>query len=238
MALLSSAPDAKWVFIEGGTLPRGRVDASVGYRTLASHIARVDSGPAPEWRVTDQHNCASTSTGLAVGRLMDDWAGGIGFSGSGDPVMVGLGVPETLALNDAARRHLVETGQVDGPAVSSRGRLFQAGDRVVAIRGAGAGLPCGTVGSVVEVDTKKRSAMITWPDRASEMRRDALATIGHAYAATPRLAARMDGPLLVLGRSEGMGLARSRIAAEVSVERAAPALGTGRRVDPIARGIC
>jgi conjugative relaxase-like TrwC/TraI family protein len=219
MALLSASPQAKVVFIEGGTLPRARTDASLGYTRVASEVPRLDPGPAPDWRLLDHDTTASLSAGLAAGHLMSRWAEGLEAGRREESIMVGLGQPEALALNGAARRHLRATGRLNGPSIEAWGREFQAGDRVVAIRGAGAGLPCGTVGTVVDVDPKKRSVMITWPDRATPMKREQLATIGHAYAATPRLANRMNGPVLVLGRADGLGLERSRVAAEISVQR-------------------
>ncbi|HEX6395247.1 MAG TPA: MobF family relaxase [Acidimicrobiales bacterium] len=224
MALLSAAPEAKVVFVEGGTLPRTRVDGSLGYSQTTTALTRLDPGPAPEWRALPDVPLAGALTGVAAGKLLDHWAQSFGVARTENPTMVGLGVPETLALNDAARRHLLDTGRLDGPSIQSRGRAFQTGDRVVAIRGAGAGLPAGTVGTIVEVDPKRRSAMISWTDRATEMKRDQLGTIGHAYAATPRLASRMEGPVFVLGRAEGLGIERSRVAAQISVERRGPAL--------------
>jgi hypothetical protein len=217
MAVLSAAPDAKVVFIEGGTLPRARVESSRGYEMAASGLSRLDPGPAPEWRILESVTPGSWSTAAAVSDLLGRWADGGGIAGRADPVMVGLGAPETLALNDAARRHLASIGRLAGPTIEAWGRPFQAGDKVVAIRSAGAGLPSGTVGTVVEIDPKNRSATISWPDRATHMTRESLRSVGHAYAATPRLASRMEGPVFVLGRAEGLGLERSRVAAEISV---------------------
>ena len=225
MALLSAAPGAKVVLVEGGTLPRARVDSSLGYTQTATALSRLDPGPTPEWRaLPDAPVSAPALTGVAAGSLLDRWAQSFGVACKENPTMVGLGVPETLALNDAARRHLLATGRLEGPSIEANGRSFQSGDRVVAIRGAGAGLPAGTVGAIVEVDPKRRSVMISWPDRATEMKRDRLAAIGHGYAATPKLASRMEGPVFVLGRAEGLGIERSRIAAQISVERPGPAL--------------
>ncbi len=219
MALLCSAPDAKLVFIEGGTCPRSRVDASLGYNHAAAMIEPVEPGEAPSWTVPRGRPVDPLSTDRAAGQLLGRWAETFGRADLPSPVMVGLGVPEVLALNDAARSHLREIGHLAGPSINAGGRSFQAGDQVIAIR-AGAGLRSGTPGTVLEVNPRRGSVTIGWPNgRAADLRRQSLGSIGHGYATTPAVASRMEGPVFVLGRAEGLGLDRARVAAAISVER-------------------
>lgn len=228
MALLCSAPDAKVVLIEGGTCPRSRVDASLGYSHAAAMIERVEPGEAPSWNVDCAHPVDPVSTSRAAGQLLGSWAEEFARADLQSPVMVGLGVPEVLALNDAARRHLDSIGQLTGPSIEAGGRSFQTGDQVIAIR-AGTGLRSGTPGTVLEVNPRRRSVTIGWRDgRAADVRAQSLGTIGHGYATTPAVASRMEVPVFVLGRAEGLGLDRARVAAAISVERPGPGRGLDR----------
>jgi hypothetical protein len=143
--------------------------------------------------------------------MLRRWADELTGRSEPAPLLVGLGVPETQALNDAARRHLAHLGELTGPELSLGGRGFRAGDTVVAVRPLGSGLPAGTLGRVLEVDQAHSTAAIRWPRSVAHLDRAALARIGHGYAATPRLASRCDTPVLVLGPADGIGLQRRRV---------------------------
>jgi hypothetical protein len=122
--------------------------------------------------------------------------------------MVGLGVPEIIALNDGARRHLFDAGRIGGESLDAWGRTYLAGERLVALANAGNGIRCGMAGTVLSVDTRAKSLTVEWPFGATTMNRSSLRRIGHGYAATPRLASRMLGPVFLLGNPEGLALER------------------------------
>lgn len=237
LALASAAPDSALVFIEGGTSPRARIDSSIGYGQVAAGGVRADPGPPPRWDALGPEHAGrlpSRSAARVAGQLIDRWAGAAG-AGHDLPLMVGLGLPEVIALNEAGRRHLLSSGAIGGPSLQAWGRSFQAGDRVLAFGRSLNGIRPGMPGTVRSVDAEKRIVSIDWPTGGLDMKPQMLAKVGHAYAATPRLAARMQGPVFVLGRAEGLGLERARVAVEMSVDRAAPELGRERH--PIGRGL-
>jgi len=237
LALASAAPNSALVFIEGGTSPRARVDSSLGYAQVAAGAVRADPGPPPEWDAMDAQRAGrlpSRSASRVAGQLITRWAGAAGAERE-LPLMVGLGLPEVIALNEAGRRHLLSSGAVGGPALQAWGRSFQAGDRVLTFGRSGNGIPPGIPGTVRSVDAGKRTVTIDWPSGALDMSPQMLGKVGHAYAATPRLAARTRGPVFVLGRAEGLGLELARVAAEMSVDR--PVVQLGRERDPLGRGL-
>lgn len=237
LALASAASDSTLVFIEGGTSPRARIDSSLGYRHVAAGAVRADPGPTPRWDAVSPEQAdrlPSRSAARVAGQLIHRWAGAAGAERD-LPLMVGLGLPEVIALNEAGRRHLLSNGTIGGPSLQAWGRSFQAGDRVLAFGVSGNGIRPGMPGTVRSVDAAKRTVTIDWPTGGLDMKPQMLAKVGHAYAATPRLAARMQGPVFVLGRAEGLGLECSRVAEEMSVDRPAPQRGRERH--PLERGL-
>ena len=237
LALASAARDSTLVFIEGGTCPRARIDTSFGYGQVAAGAVRADPGPSPGWNALSPEQAGrlpSRSAARVAGQLIHRWAGAARAERH-PPLMVGLGLPEVIALNEAGRRHLLDSGTIDGPSLQAWGRSFQAGDRVLAFGRSGNGIPPGMPGTVRSVDARKRIVTIDWPTGGLDMKPLMLAKVGHAYAATPRLASRMQGSVFVLGRAEGLGLDLARVAVEMSVDRPAPELGRERH--PVGRGL-
>ena len=203
--LLDAAGGAQVVLVEGGTSLRRTRPASRVVEHLDTSVPRVlNRIGAPAWDV------GSCGGGHPVERVLGRWAECLDRSGS-PPILVGLGVPETEALNDAARRHLAALQHLNGPEIEAHGRRFRVGETVVAIRPLGNGLPAGTLGTVTALDVTKATACIRWPHRDFTADRAALARIGHGYATTPRLASRSTRSALVLGPSEGIGIERSRV---------------------------
>lgn len=201
--LLDAAAGAKVLLVEGGTSLRLTNPASSVLRDLPGSVPRIEPGETVPWGV-------GGSAGFdPVRRLLDCWADLTRHDGR--LLMVGLGVPEALALNDAARRHLASLGIADGPELTVGGRGYRAGDTVVTVRPAGPHLPAGTIGTVTRVDPERSVAMIRWPTHEAAADRLILGRIGHGYAATPRLASRTAADALVLGPADGIGIERHRI---------------------------
>ena len=224
MGLLSLAPDSRLVFLEGGSLPRARTNASLGYSRVATACLNLESGPPPKWYAKSAEAGVSRFTGSVAGQVIGRWADAFASPlhssrSGGLPVMVGLGVPEIVAMNEAGRRHLVAAGSIGGRSISAWGRSFQEGDRVVAFGKGANGIRAGMSGTILSVDARGRTVTVGWPIGRLDMSRQMLQRIGHGYAVTPRLASRTEGPVFLLGGSERLGLDRSRIAAEVTVER-------------------
>lgn len=170
---------------------------------VAASVPRLDPGSGLPWALDGEAGFEP------VKHLLRSWAER--RQGGGRLMMVGLGLPETLALNDAARRHLASLDTITGPELKVRGRGFRAGDSVVTTRPAGPRLAAGSVGTVAEVDPARSLALIRWPTHESAADRRTLERIGHGYAVTPRLASRTGAGVLVLGPGEGIGIERGRI---------------------------
>lgn len=200
--LLDAAAGAKVVLVEGGSSLKLAHPASAVLRNAPGSVPRLDPGPGVAW--------ALGAAGFdPVQRLLERW---VERRGHGRQlIMVGLGLPETLALNDAARRHLASLETMSGPELLVRRRGFRAGDTVMTVRPAGPRLAAGTVGTVVEVDPGRSVALIRWPAHEAVADRRTLERIGHGYAATPRLASRTASEALVLGPADGTGIERRRI---------------------------
>lgn len=209
--LLDSARGSKLVLVQGGTQMRPARPANRALDEIQQNVPVLDVGEAPPWQVGAVHQPAAAT------RLLTRWAdhtaaGHTASAPHGDtPILVGLGFPEALALNDAARRHLASLHQITGPELRVRGRAFRAGDTVLTVRPTGPGLPAGILGTVEAVDLRNTTATIHWPNRVATAGSAELARIGHGYAATPRLASRTDVPVFVLGPAEGTGLNRHRV---------------------------
>ena len=201
--LLDGAPCAKVVLVEGGSSLRLANPTSRVLRDAAGSVPRLDPGTGLPWELDGDAGFEP------VKHLLHSWAERRHLGTQ--PIMVGLGLPETLALNDAARRHLASLDTISGPELRMRGRGFRAGDSVVAVRPLGPRLAAGSMGTIVEVDPGRSVALIRWPTHEAAADRRTLDRIGHGYAVTPRLASRTTADALVLGPAEGIGIERRRI---------------------------
>jgi hypothetical protein len=160
--------------------------------------------------------------------LIETWADG--WLNGRPGVLVGLGADEVRGLNQAARSLLARHGRLGGPVLTSHGRQYRSGDRVVALGKLGAGHRRGTPGLVTGVDPARSEVLVRWPDGPDPepLGQQKLAHLGHGYAVTPSLAARVAGPLLLLGDPADVPPLRQRI-----VYRAPT--GPGVEVDPLVR---
>jgi hypothetical protein len=213
LAMLSGARAAgtRTILVEGGTLPRLTDARSAGLVSIGDKLGRVDPGTPPDWSVDPAWLPRQASGRVAARRLLDSWAQA--RPSARPPVLVGLGVDEVAGLNQAARSLLAREGLLSGPAVTARGRDFRAGDQVVVLRGLGADQRRGTVGTVTEVDPRRTAATVAWRTqrKPQDLDRTGLTHLGHAYAATPALAAATDAPLLLLGHPVAVPHLRSRV---------------------------
>jgi conjugative relaxase-like TrwC/TraI family protein len=200
---------ARAVLVEGGTAPRLSWRRSAALTSIGDRFGRLDPGPEPDW-VNPVGPSGPPTTAQAVRRLLSSWLEA--RTTQHPAVLVGLGYAETDRLNLAARAILVARGQIDGPALVSRGRVFQAGDEALSLRRLAPGLPPGTFVSVAKIDARRRLATVTWGGSTATLDQAALAHAGYGYAVTPPLAARASGPLMVLGPADSMGPHRARVA--------------------------
>jgi len=226
------------ILVEGGTSPRLGWVCSDAAAWLGAHLGRLDPGPAPGWAGElprgDDLALESRGRGLdgyrtaaeAAGRLVAGWAD----AWSGDPpaVLVGLGYAETDGLNQAARSVLARQGQITGPALTCRGRVLQAGDRVLALRRLAPDLPVGTTLEVADVDPGRARVVVRWGQQTATLARSEAAHLGYAYAVTPAMAARTAGRLMVLGPPDALGQHRARVVAAAMV---VPDRRAGRGLD-------
>jgi hypothetical protein len=209
------------VLVEGGTLPATRWKPSLALGQLEDILGTIDPGPAPDWSLDPGTHGGSSGLGAAR-HLLSRWLDARS-TGSG-AVLVGLGFAEVEGLNAAARTMLTRVGGIQGPRLVARGRPFQAGDAVIALRRLGSEAPFASRGTVAEVDPARRRAAIAWKGKVTWMASADLARVGYGYAVTPAVAARVSGPLMVLGRAEDLGRDRGRV---VAAARAAPTIERG-----------
>ena len=153
-----------------------------------------------------------------------------------------MGYAEVDGLNQAARAVLAAAGSCPGPALSCGGRVFQAGERVIALRRLSGDLPRGSLLEVVAVDAAPVNAD-RQPGQGTRVTvdRQAAAHLGYRYAVTPAWRPDHAGPLLVLGPPGALGPHQGRVmAAAVAAPRRRPgqprarALATG--IGPPTRG--
>ncbi len=199
----------KVVLVEGGTLPLrpGRLSA---LPTL-HHAPVMTAG-----------GTAVVSSGRdAVAHLLGLWQRA---APTQRPLLVGAGPPEVALLNAAARGRLVGEGGIGGQAMHAGGRVWQAGDRVLALRAnRAARVPAGSRGTVGDVAGDGRSMTVTW-DKAlpdTHLERGRAGFVGPGWATTPALAATAGGPVLVLG-APSRALPRHRVAGATVVAPATP----------------
>lgn len=220
--LLSLAAEARrsgtgLVLVEGGTLPRVTNFASHGLAQFAQYAQRVACLPPAPWTavgppVPVRHLDPGLSGRTAATALLRLWAA--------DPdatLLVGLGLEEVRALNLAARL-LVGGGPTAVDAdCTRRSPDFRAGDRVVVIR-ARDGLPAyGTFGEVSGVGPGGSPLSVRWvgEDRARTHAAEALTGVGHGWAVTAHMAARLGRPVMVLGAAEAVPRLRGLVRAEI-----------------------
>jgi conjugative relaxase-like TrwC/TraI family protein len=229
------------ILVEGGTLPRVSWRHSNGLGWLGDHHGRLDPGPAPVWvehpgspRLEADRGpapAAYPTAAEAAGSLLARWA-----EESGPPAtaLVGMGYPEVDGLNRAARALLARRGDLAGPELACGGRVFQAGDRVIALRRLSGQLPQGSQLEVVAVDPRRTTLTVTGPGTRLDVDRRSAGHLGYRYAVTPALAGRLSTPLLVLGPPGALGRHQDRVmAAAVSAPARERAL---ERVPGIERG--
>ncbi len=248
LALLTSLkPTGSAVLVEGGTFPRVSWMHSDGLAWLGDSRGRVDPGPAPVWgeplmtpRVEarrDPKPTAYPTAADAAGVLLADWAA----SGSQHETatLVGMGYPEVDGLNRAARALLARRGDLTGPELSCGGRVFQAGEQVVALRRLSGDLPRGCPLEVVAVGARQSGLIVSRQGIRLTVDRRAASHLGYRYAVTPGLATHLATPLLVLGPPSALGPQQGRVmAAAVSspIARLTPEL-VATRHEPPSRGI-
>jgi hypothetical protein len=228
LAILSARIHAglRTVLIEGGCRPRLGEPLSAGFVTLGQRLGRIDPGPDPDWSLAVDGSRGRCR--LAAARLLETWADG--WLNNRRGVLVGLGADEVRGLNAAARSLLARHGRLEGPALTSHGRQYRSGDRVVALGGLGSDHRRGTPGLVTGVDPVRSQVLVRWPGGANPepLGKQKLAHLGHGYAVTPSLAARLAGPLLLLGDPTDVPPLRHRV-----IYRAAT--GPSAEVDPLVR---
>jgi hypothetical protein len=217
------------VLLEGGTMPRLSWRPSAAMEAIGRDWGRLDPGPPPAWADTLRRGrhpvdgadevAAGGTASQAVRFLLTNWVEA--WSSRHPAALVGLGYAEVDGLNQAARALLVEQGGLQGPQVVCGGRVFQPGDRVLALRRLAPDLAPGTAASIVEVDPRRRTARVAWDGGNAVLDRTALDHAGYAYALTPGLAARTGSPLLVLGPADVTGPHRARVLGAAQVERSA-----------------
>ncbi len=205
----AGATGTRLVLVEGGTLPARHQPASgalpelLGARGPGHEAAMAHPGRACAVTVTCHPPAVSgaalacslgVGTTDAIGALVDRWAD---TPPGGRPMLVGLGPAEVEALNAEARSRLADRGEVHGPELRADGRVYQAGDRVMALRRLGVG--AGTFGTVVAVDSQRARLHVEWPKGTARIDRHDARRIGHGYAATPSRVATTGMELLLLG---------------------------------------
>ena len=205
---------SKVVLLDTGCRPLNRVVQKLGERA-----GRIDPGAAglePEPVAIRTTIVAAPSVGDALAALAQDG------HRRGQPV-VAPGPEEVRALNDAARALALAAGRLRGPAVEVNGRPFQAGDRVLALRGdRSLAIVAGQLGTVSGVDPGDRTRVapltVQWDTgRETRLPKTFLdqGRLGHGYATTPGYA---PDASLALGKSH------------VVAATPAPVVDTGGRV--------
>jgi conjugative relaxase-like TrwC/TraI family protein len=222
VALLASArtAGARAILVEGGTLPRLTDPASRGLIELTRRVQPVELGqtaPAP------------AALRLAPIRdLVSEWSRRAGQ----EATLVGLGPDEVQGLNQTARSILQGKGVLTGPPTIAAGREFKRGDRVESLRGRGSIPARGALGEVTGVADRPPRIAVRWDDGSRSVVAGAeLRYLGYGYAATPALAARGRGPLLLLGPEGAVSSLRGRIVTSLRAGYG-PERGTGAGLEP------
>ncbi len=236
------------VLIEGGTAPRLTWTRSDGLASLGRSLIRLEPGAAPSWspdpdalEQTNQRSTwgvASYPTAAAAARdLVARWA--VEWSRQNPALLVGLGFSETDALNQAARSVRVRRGEIGGPALACGGRVLQTGDRVLPLRRLDGELARASALTVVEVDPARSEVTVSVGRRTRTLGRREAAHLGYGYAVTPALLPLSNGPVLLLGPSDGIAGSRDRTLVTSAVVVPEPptrdpsrATETGRRLVP------
>jgi hypothetical protein len=227
------------ILVEGGAAPRLSWMRSDGFAWLGDRLGRVDPGLPPAWtadaREAEQHLLGAwrepalcRGATHAAGLLLRRWADEL--DGPVRPALVGMGYAETDGLNQAARRLLASRGALAGPELRCGGRVFQAGEEVIALRRLSGELPQGTRMEVVEVKARQPALTVRRPGFTATLDLRASRHLGYSYAVTPALAVQAPGPLLVLGPPSALGRCQERV---LGAAMAAPIRAAGReRIRP------
>ncbi len=218
------------ILVEGGTYPRVSWRHSEGLSWLGDHLGRLDPGPAPTWvegvalPSPRPMLVVYPSAAEAAGDLLARWASG---PGAATTALVGLGYPEVDGLNRAARAVLARRGDLSGPELNCSGRVFQAGDQVIALRRLSGDLPPGSLLQIVAVDPRRSTLTVSGERIRVDVDHRAGRHLGYRYAVTPAVAARLSAPLLVLGPPGALGRHQERVMA-AAVTAPAPGLALER----------
>jgi conjugative relaxase-like TrwC/TraI family protein len=221
---------AQAVLIEGGSSPRLSWRHSTALASIGERFGRIDPGPPPAW-THDLQPPNGPSIGVyptarqAVGHLLRSWSEV--RAGDDRALMVGLGYAETDGLNEAGRALVLRRGELAGPSWACGSRVFQAGDRAVALRRLSPDIPAGTFLGMAAVDPRRQEATVTCRRRTLTVDRAGARHLGYGYAATPALAAAAAGPLVLLGDRAAIGAQRARVVT-AAVVGPPPALGLQR----------
>lgn len=210
---------AQLILVEGGTLPRLASPASRGLEESPSRTVDV---PALEpWACAPDLEAGPGGTSPAIEATGRRYAAAVlarwkGLSILGvDVAMVGLGFEETSALNAAvlAERcgsHAHERGD---SRQASPSPAWNQGDRVVMLSSRDRGVPFGTRGTVVAAGSCVADLTVRWDGRdgSNAQAPSSKDRIGHAYAVTPAVAARITAGLVVLGPPGVLAGLRGRV---------------------------
>ena len=218
------------ILVEGGTYPRVSWRHSEGLSWLGDHLGRLDPGPAPIWVEGVDAAVAPTDAGGVPqrGRSRRRPAGAVGVGpGSRDDRTGRAGLSEVDGLNRAARAVLARRGDLSGPELNCSGRVFQAGDQVIALRRLSGDLPPGSLLQIVAVDPRRSTLTVSGERIRVDVDHRAGRHLGYRYAVTPAVAARLSAPLLVLGPPGALGRHQERVMA-AAVTAPAPGLALER----------
>lgn len=214
---------AKVVLVWGGSSPARSSPRSEALGQLATALGRLDppwpAGPSgavhPPVQLAGPTGTlsAALSGRDSVAHLLDAWE--TRSRRGPPPLLVAAGAAEVELLNLASRHRLVRLGTLSGPEVTVGGLVVAAGDRILALRGAG--VPAGTLGQVREVAPDGSGAQVEWPagrgrraggdgpDLVAVPASTAPGTLGYGYATTPALLRGPHPDLLVLGDPRRVG---------------------------------
>jgi conjugative relaxase-like TrwC/TraI family protein len=203
---------ARGLLVEGGTLPRLSQPDSRGLMDVGAQLRRFHPPVG--------HPTATIPPVLT--QVAQEWAC------HPEALMVGLGVDEARFLNLAARRHLADHRELAGPGLTVGRRLFQAGDRVIAMGRLAPDVPTGHLGRVLEVRPGRRQVVVArGAHRVDVLDRSAARHLGYGYALTPALARWTREPLVLLGSPDAVPRLRDRVVHSLSAARRRPHSGPG-----------
>ena len=213
---------AQLILVEGGTLPRLSSPASRGLDESAALRLDVPRGAPWGSAAFDKTDlaCASPRNSARTGRdcaeeILDHWKR---LSDLGvNPLMVGLGLEETEALNRAARNLLSYASgrEAEPPGGSRSAPTFQFPEdlRVVMLSSRLREVPYGTRGTVVSGPGGDERTWVLWDGFNTALQLDTAdrSRLGCGYAVTPGVASRTTGTLVMLGPRDAVPGLRDRV---------------------------